>query len=61
MDGIIPDIVAIKSGRKLLIEIIVTHDLSTEKIELIKKGNTFALEKDPLNGKVDWNIQIRKP
>jgi len=32
-----------------------------QRIVLVKKGNTFALERDPFNGKVDWNIQIRKP
>jgi len=32
-----------------------------QRIELVKKGNTFSLEKDPLYGKVDWNIQIKTP
>ena len=31
------------------------------KIELVKKGNTFTLAKDPFEGKLNWDIQIRKP
>jgi len=36
MEGRIPDIVASKAGRKLLVEIVVTHDLSEDKIEWIR-------------------------
>lgn len=36
MEGRIPDIVASKAGRKLLVEIVVTHDLCEDKIEWIR-------------------------
>ena len=39
MDGYIPDIVASLSGIKYLIEIVVTHDVSPDKLEWIRKKN----------------------
>ncbi len=43
MDGKVPDIVAISKGRKLLIEIVVTHDIDEEKLEWIREHNLSTL------------------
>jgi hypothetical protein len=42
MDSFIPDIVGYKGGRRLLVEIVVTHDLDERKMAWIRENN-FAV------------------
>ena len=43
MDGKVPDIVALSGDRKLLIEIVVTHDIDEDKLNWIRKQNISTL------------------
>lgn len=44
MDGRIPDIVARTGKRKLLIEIVVTHDIDEEKLKWIQERNVSTIK-----------------
>jgi hypothetical protein len=46
MDGRIPDIVMSKRNRKLLVEIVVTHDLTCDKIQWIRDKDLATIRVD---------------
>jgi hypothetical protein len=44
MEGRVPDIVAVSRDRKLLVEVVVTHDIDEEKLNWIRKQNISTLK-----------------
>jgi hypothetical protein len=44
MEGRIPDVVLYKSSRRLLVEIVVTHDITAEKLEWIRQQNLATVK-----------------
>lgn len=46
LDSIIPDIIVISNNQKLIIEVVVTHDIDDEKFQKIKKMNIPTLKID---------------